>query len=239
MVQVDFNEILNEARERFVNGEYAVAEPLLQQILLTNNRIPEVFQMLATIYYDQGKFNKAIKTFKRALEIDPAYTDASIGLSIILNDLGRYDEGREVFQKAQHVLDEQKKNRDPYIEERLATKHIELGEMYFNYTRYEEALEQYLKAQKLSTRKAELTMKSVECFIRLGQTDRAMKELRALSQEFPQFLPARLRLGVVLYESNRIADAVEQWESILLRDPDNPEALRYLQLAQDAGVTTL
>ena len=66
--------------------------------------------MLATIYYDKGQFSKAIKTFKRALEIDPTYTDASVGLSIILNDLGRYEEGKEVFQKAQKLLDERKKD---------------------------------------------------------------------------------------------------------------------------------
>ena len=88
--------------------------------------------MLATIYYDRGKFNKAIKTFKRALEIDPSYTDASVGLSIILNDLGRYEEGQEVFEVAQKVLEEKKKKNDPFIDKLIAQKHEELGDIYFD-----------------------------------------------------------------------------------------------------------
>jgi hypothetical protein len=43
----------------------------------------------------------------------------------------------------------------------------------------------------------------------------------------------------MLYDSSKVAEAVEQWENVLFRDPENPAALRYLQLAQDAGVTTL
>lgn len=105
MAESLIDEMLAEARENFVDGNYKVSEPILNQLILQNTRNPEVYQMLATIYYDKGQFNKAIKTFKRALEIDPAYTDASVGLSIILNDLGKYEEGKQVFQEAQKLLD--------------------------------------------------------------------------------------------------------------------------------------
>lgn len=88
-------DLLEEARRSFIDGNYKVAEPILQQLIFKNTKNPEVYQMLATIFYDQGKFTKAIQTFKRALEIDPTYTDASVGLSIILNDLGKYEEGRD------------------------------------------------------------------------------------------------------------------------------------------------
>src|SRR3954464_4297987 len=96
--EVDKEELLSTARELFAENKYRGAEPLLQQLILLNSKVPEVFQMLGTIYYDQGKFNKAIRSFKRALELDPTYTDASVGLSIIYNDLGRYEEGKEVFE---------------------------------------------------------------------------------------------------------------------------------------------
>jgi tetratricopeptide (TPR) repeat protein len=194
---------------------------------------------MATIYYDQGKFNKAIKTFRRALEIDPTYTDASVGLSIILNDLGRYDEGKKVFVDAQEALQKKSTDADPYVQEKLATKHDELGEMYFQYKRYEEALEQYFKAVSLSSRKADLKMKIVECFLKKDDGARALKELKVLVQEFPQFAPARLKLGLVYYHSKKIVEAVEQWETILLRDPEHPVAIKYLQMAQETGSTVL
>jgi tetratricopeptide (TPR) repeat protein len=208
-------------------------------MIMQNTRNPEVFQMLATISYDKGQFNKAIKTFKRALEIDPTYTDASVGLSIILNDLGRYEEGRKIFEEAQGLLDKRKGQSDPFLDEKLASKHEELADLYFQYKRYSESLEQLFKAQKLSSRKAEITMRITECFVKTGDFDKAVKDLRGLIREYPQFLPARMKLGILFYNMNNLAEATEQWESILAREPGHTEAKRHLRMAQAAGITTL
>jgi tetratricopeptide (TPR) repeat protein len=231
--------MLSETREYFIDGNYKMAEPILQQMLLQNTRNPEVYQMLATIYYDKGQFSKAIKTFKRALEIDPTYTDASVGLSIILNDLGKYDEGKQVFIEAQTQLDKKAGKNDPFVDEKLSSKHEELADLYFQYKRFNEALEQLLRAQKLSTRKAEITMRIAEVYVQLGQNDRAVKDLRSLIREYPHFVPARLKLGVIYYNSNNVAEATEQWENVLMRDPQHPEALRFLKMAQAAGITSI
>lgn len=233
------DEMLAEARGYFINGNYPAAEPILNQMLLQGTRNPEVFQMLATMAYDKGQFSKAIKTFKRALEIDPTYTDASVGLSIILNDLGRYDEGKQVFVEAQGQLEKKTGKQDPYIDEKLASKHEELADLYYQYKRYTEALEQLLKAQKLSSRRAEITMRIAEVYVQLGHTEKAVKDLKSLTREYPHFIPARLKLGVIYYNANNIAEATEQWENILIRDPQHPEALRYLKMAQAAGITSI
>ncbi len=231
--------IFTEAKEAFIAGNYKVAESILQQLFLQGSRNPEVFQMMATIYYDNGQFNKAIRTFKRALEIDPTYTDASVGLSIILNDLGRYDEGKKVFEDAKKILDQNKVSHDPYVDEKLASRHEELADVYFQYGRYNEALEQLLKAQRLSSRRAEISMRLTECFVKLGEISKAIHNLQALLTEYPQFNPARLRLGIIFYNNQQIAEATEQWENILLRDPQHAEAIKYLDMAQAMGVTSL
>ncbi len=233
------DDMLSEARGYFIEGNYRMAEPILNQMLLQHTRNPEVYQMLATIFYDKGQFNKAIKTFKRALEIDPTYTDASVGLSIILNDLGKYDEGKQVFVEAQARLDKKSGQQDPFVDEKLASKHEELADLYFQYKRYNEALEQLFKAQKLSSRKAEITMRIAEVHVQLGNADRAIKDLKSLIREYPHLIPARLKLGVIYYNSNNIAEATEQWENILIRDPQHPEALRLLKMAQAAGITSI
>ncbi len=233
--RTEIAELLETTREHFREGNYRVAESLLQQLLLSDGKNPEVFHMMATIYYDQGKFNKAIRTFRRALEIDPTFTDASVGLSIILNDLGRYDEGKKVFIEAQEALSRKSSTVDSYAQEKLAMKHDELGELYFQYKRFDDALEQYQRALTLSTRKPELKMKVVECFLRRNQAgdgQLAMRELNLLTSEYPTFVPARLKLGLMFYNSRQVVAAIEQWETVLLRDPEHPVALKYLQMAQ-------
>lgn len=226
------DDMLSSAREYFRENNYKLAEPLLNQLILKNAKSPEVFHMLGTVYYDQGKFNKAIRAFRRALELEPTFTDASVGLSIILNDLGKYEEGRKVFEEARELLNKQNSSEDPYINEKFSIKHDELGEMYFHHGRFKEALEQYYKALNLSTRKPELTMKVVESFVRLADFDKAGKELRALIKEFPGFLSARVRLGKLLYDTGDISGAVAQWEATVHRDPNHAEAQRLLRQAQ-------
>lgn len=229
------SEMLVSAREYFRENKYTLAEPILNQLILKNAKSPEVFHMLGTIYYDQGKFNKAIRAFRRALELEPTFTDASVGLSIILNDIGRYEEGRKVFDEARELLDRQTAQEDPYINERFSIKHDELGEMYFQHSRFKEALEQYFKSLALSNRKPELTMKIVECFLRVGETEKALRELRGLIKEYPGFLSARVRLGRILYDMGEVAEAIEHWEAITRRDPSHSEAQRLLRQAQAVG----
>ena len=232
-------QLIDEARMAFIDGDYATAEPLLNQPTLLNSRNPEVLQMLATIYYDQGKFNQAISTFKKALEIDPGYTDAAVGLSIILNDIGRYDDAKKIFEDAKAQLDAKKQSAEPNINEKFAGKHAELADMYLQYKRYEESAEQYLKAASLSNRKMDFTLRLAECYVQAGQKDKAIKELKALLQADPRLAAPRLKLGLILYNSHHIAEAVDQWENVLRYDNKNQDAQRYLKMAQAAGVTTL
>lgn len=237
-MEYQYEALFQEAKEQFIAGNYKVAEPLIAQLLQRLQRNPEVYQMLGTIYYDQGKFNKAIKTFQRALEIDPTYTDASVGLSIILNDIGRYDEGKKVFQDAKKLIDLRAGRTDPYIDEKIANKHEELADLYFQYKKYSEALEQLLKAQKLSSRKAEITMRIAEIYVQQGLPEKAIKDLKNVLIEYPQFLQARLKLGVILYNAGRTPEALEQWENVLIRDPQNPEARRYIRQLKSKNSST-
>lgn len=233
-------QLIDEARSAFIEGDYDTAEPMLNQPSLINSKNPEVLQMLATIYYDQGKFNKAISTFKKALEIDPGYTDAAVGLSIILNDIGRYEDAKKIFDDAKAMLDSKKQAQaTPDLNERFADKHAELADMYLQYKRFDECAEQYGKAISLSAKKVDLILRLTECYVQAGQKDRAIKELKSLLNSDPRLTAPRLKLGLILYNSHHIAEAVDQWENILRYDAKNQEALRYLKMAQAAGVTTL
>jgi tetratricopeptide (TPR) repeat protein len=236
-------QLLDEAREAFIEGKYKDAEALLQQPTLQNSNNPEVFQMMATILYNRGQFNKAIKTFKKALSIDPTYTDAAVGLSIILNDLGKYDEAKKVFEEAQTLVDRKKATQTTQIsnaiEEKFAAKHLELAHMYLQYKRFTQALEQFQQAYSLSQKKVDITLQMAECYVEAGQSNQAIKALRSLLQSNNKLVTPRLKLGLILYNSHMIAEAVDQWENILRLEPKNDEAIRYLKMAQAAGITNL
>ena len=77
------------------------------------------------------------------------------------------------------------------------------------------------------------------CYLQAGLKDKAIRELKALLAAEPRLSAPRLKLGLILYNSHHIAEAVDQWENVLRFDAKNQDALRYLKMAQTAGVTTL
>jgi tetratricopeptide (TPR) repeat protein len=233
------DELFTTAEEFFKNNEYVQAESILNQLVLKSVRKAEIFHMLGTIYYDQGKFNKAIRSFKRALEIDPSFTDSSVGLSIILNDLGRYDEGQKVFEEARTMLSFKSKNSDHYLNEKFAQKHEELGDLYMQHDRLNEAFEQFQKALELTERKLSLQMKVSDIYAAQKNTSAALKELRQIVRENPEFVAGRLKLGKVYYDTSQIPEAIEQWEAALRFEPNNSTARDFLRLAQTVQVTSL
>jgi hypothetical protein len=48
----------------------------------------------------------------------------------------------------------------------------------------------------------------------------------------PDFLDAAVQLGVTLYTLGRADQAVEQWKSVLDRDPERADARMYLGLVR-------
>lgn len=84
-----------------------------------------------------------------------------------------------------------------------------------------------------------MMLKIVDCFIQQGAQKKALKELKSLAKEYPSFLPARVRLGVLLYNAKRVPEAVEQWEEVLDREPTHQEAKKYLNLTRHSGVSLL
>jgi tetratricopeptide (TPR) repeat protein len=162
-----------------------------------------------------------------------------VGLSIILNDIGRYEEAKQVFKDAQEKLEESKKQSDPFIEQRICKKHLELGDLYVQISRFDEALEQFLKAKKLVTRPGDVILRVADCFMKMNKSHRAIQELQIYLREYPQDNAARTRLGTYLYQTNRVFEAVEEWERVLLRDPNHAEAKHCLQLAQETRLTEI
>ena len=71
--------------------------------------------------------------------------------------------------------------------------------------------------------------------MKVGSPDRAVKELKDLVRDFPGFLNARVRLGRLLFENGDVANAVDQWEAALQRDPNHAEAQRLIRQSQALG----
>jgi len=187
--------------------------------------------------YFQGKLSSAVEALKKSLSLDPRHTDAAICLSVLLNDIGRYQDAKSLFDQANHSVSPNLTNQENEIDQKFAVKHLELADLYFRYRRYDEAIEEYSKAATLNPSNLEIRIRRAKAMAKKGFLTRAIQELQQLKFENPKFTAARLQLGLLNYSQGNILDAELEWEAILDYDEQNREALTYLEMAKRSRIS--
>jgi tetratricopeptide (TPR) repeat protein len=232
--------LFQKAKESYQKNDFAIAEKLLNEYLETQENNAEAYFLLSNIYHMKGQIGKAIRGFKKVLQLDPAHTDASISLSVVLNDIGKYEEAKKIFDSANsNLVKKQEGLADPHINRKFAFKHFELAEMYFTYNRYEEALYEYNKASSLEPENVEYKIKIAKVYAKKGYSSKACEVLRQVKREYPGATKARIALGLIYYGIGNVIEAQTEWQAILQKEPDNQEAHMYLKLSRQAKETNL
>lgn len=234
------DQLLTEAKELFKRNLLKKAFDIFEEITNLNPKNAEAFFYIGNIFHIQGQLGKAVKAFNKTLELDSGHTDAAISLSVILNDIGRYEDAKKIFEKANSNIKSQEAGiTDPHINIKFANKHFEVAEMYFSYNRYEEALVEYNKAIALDPSKLDVRVKIAKVYSKKGFTAKAFEELRKLKAENPSYIPARVALGLLHYGKGNTIEAQSEWQNALSKDPQNEEIQMYLNLSENATETTL
>ena len=111
--------------------------------------------------------------------------------------------------------------------------------MYFTYNRYDEALSEYNKVSSLDPLNLEVRVKIAKTFSKKGYVSKAFEVLRNIKSEDPNFIPARVALGLLHFGKGNTLEAQSEWQNALLKDPKNEEVLMYLNLSKSATETNL
>lgn len=239
---INEEEILREGIDCYERGEFKKARIHFTDIVEVNGKNAQAFFYLANIFHMRGEIGKAIKAFNKVLSLDPSHTDAAISLSVLYNDIGRYEEAKKVFAKANERVkstDSEGLIADKHVNKKFSNKHYELADLYMSYNRFDEALFEYNKAINLDPENLEIRIKSAKVYAKKGFVEKAKEELRSLKNEYPNFVPARIALGILYYGNGQIIEAQAEWERALVKEPKNEEALMYLNIAKTATETTL
>jgi tetratricopeptide (TPR) repeat protein len=238
---VKFNDLLKKAKDAFQRNDLKTASLLLNEVIEQNPNSTEGFFHLANVFHVRGELGKAIKAFQRVLELDPHHTDAAISLSVIYNDIGKYEEAKSIFEKANNQVKNTQGQglADPHLNKKFSLKHYELAEMYASYGRYDEALFEYNKAATLDSDNLEIRIKIAKNYTKKGFTSKAFDELKRLKNEHPGYMPARIALGLLYYGNGNIIEAQAEWQNVLSREPNHPEASMYVNLSRGATETTV
>ncbi len=226
-------------QEHLNRREFTQAESLIRNTLNKDPKSADAYYFLGVLHYFQGQAGKTIENLRKSLAIDPKHTDSAICLSVILNDIGKYDDAKKVFELANQSVAHQRTGDDLEIDRKFSVKHLELADLYFRYRRYDEAIEEYGKAALLDPTTLDIRIRRAKAYAKKGFLTRAMQELQQLKNERQNFIPARIQLGLLHYSQGNILDAELEWESALEIESENREARSYLEMAKQARLRPL
>jgi len=226
------DDLIRMAREDISRNSLTSAERTLEQAILMNNQVADAFHLLGQVYSKKGSFKKAVLAFQKTLALDPFHTEAAIGLSGLLNDMGKYREGADVFGKAKRRLSRFGPGQDPRINKTLSQKHHELGLLYMRFERFPEAHHEFAKALNLEPDNVLHAVQMAKCLSRTGDKTGAVEFLRKMLETHPKSIEVRIQLGVLHHSLQNLKEASKEWQEALALDPESKSAQMYLGMLE-------
>ena len=149
-----------------------------------NSNYSEAFYNLGSVQKKIGRFQDAIASYKRAIQITPNYLDAHNNLGNIYKDLGLFNEAIESYEWAISYGSN------------YAIAHINLASIYSSYD-LEKALHSYQKAISIEPNFPEAHYSLGAIYSSLGQKDESMKSYEKALKIKPDYAEAHNALSTI------------------------------------------
>jgi cytochrome c-type biogenesis protein CcmH/NrfG len=102
---------------------------------------------------------------------------------------------------------------------------VQLGNIYFDAERYQDAIRWYDEAFKLNTRDVGVSTDLGVCYYYTDQADRAIRQLEESLRIDPKHTKTLLNLGIVkAFGKQDLAGATAAWQQVIALEPTSPEA---------------
>jgi tetratricopeptide (TPR) repeat protein len=225
-------QLLVLGREHYAKREFEKAEQMLRMVIEEEDRYADVHDMLGVIAHSRGNFLVAERHFERALELNPAYTEAALNLAVTYNDRGKYEKAREVYSRIKVGPVGTAQGLDPFARGKLANMHADLAQAYADAGLPREAIREYDKATSLCPQFADLQVKLGTLLREVNDLPAARVHYEAALQAKPNYVPARLQLGVTLLALGEATAAEEHWREVIKLEPENSQAKMYLRMLE-------
>jgi type IV pilus assembly protein PilF len=157
-------------------------------------------------------WKEAIACFRRALELNPYYTDVRNDLATALVGSGDRDAGKKEYLAAFS----DPTNPTPEISAR------NLGQAYMEEKNYPEAINWYRTSLNRNKKYADPYLGIADALLASDRLDEAVADLQAGVAEIPEDPSLLLALGQALYKAGRFAEARTRFDEVLRKDPAGP-----------------
>jgi tetratricopeptide (TPR) repeat protein len=122
--------LIQRARESFERRDYVAALADLRDVISDHPHFADVRHLMGLCLSFLGQPDAALEQFDRALEANDRYIEAHLNRAIVLNEMGRYDEAREAFERAAECERQTGGRFSASESARLANAHAGVAELY-------------------------------------------------------------------------------------------------------------
>ncbi len=202
-----------------------------QRLIATRSVAPEVYEsyLKGRSVYDKSnsraEVEESIVYFEHAIQMDPKFAPAYVGLATASSALGTVFVGAAPDQTRPRVINAARKALE--LEPDLAEAHVLLASVQQEQWHWAEAEAEYRRALELNPNDADAHAGLALWLLCRGRRDEAVSwALRG--RELDPLAVSGASTGWILFQSHRYDEAVRELHSVLAVDPDDAGALLYL-----------
>ncbi len=226
--------VLEIARERFANHDYYGALVCLDDIEAGTSGYADVHHLRGLCYSLLDRPDEALTEFDRALALNPRYVEALLHRGLVLSALGRTEEAAETFRHAAAAEGPPVAGLSGPVAARLANEHARLGEMYAEAGALADAVLEYRRAVHLGAGFHDLRLRLARLLLESGNPLQAREELEMIITARPDWIDARVQLGLARFLAGDSSGARETWQACLADRPDVERISAYLAMLERA-----
>ena len=207
-MQIDLSEALNLLKK----GELQQAKNICEEILKKETGSSEVYNLHAFILYFDKKFNEAINSWTKAININPNYIEALNGLGNALLKLKKIDQSILNFEKAIKI-------NPNYYE-----AYCNLGSALLKLGKHKEAITNFEKVIEIKPNYFEAIYGKAYALMKNQNYNEAILVFSEFIKFNPQNADAHNAVGACLISLNKFEDSINYLTKALNFQPKHREA---------------
>jgi tetratricopeptide (TPR) repeat protein len=183
-------------------------------------RDDSVYYVLGIAYGKKGEYDKAITSYKKAIEINTIHDEAYNNMGIAYRNKGEYDKAIASYEKAIKI--------NPEKDEAYYNN---MGIVYSNKGKYDKAIASYEKAIEINPEKDEAYNNMGFSYANKGEYDKAITSYKKAIEINPKKDEAYNNMGSAYYEKGEYDKAIASYKKAIEINPKYDSAYNNMGVA--------
>ena len=187
-----------------------------------------LYDILGAAYIAIGNADKTIKSYQKAIKLNPNHTDAYNNMGTVFYEIGKFDEALECCKKAVKL--------EPYF----AGAHYNLGNILEHTGNLKKAIESYKTSLAIQPNDAEVLLNFGRVLKDYGEFDQAIECYAKALKINPDLANAQINMENTAKEKAEIDNLIIDYAKVVKNKVDSAELISFMgTILQDRGCLDL